>query len=701
MAGAVRESSFMPTVKCSDCGLQIEISLMGEHICSGKPSTQPTPPMPIPSLFERFMPFGGPAANNKQSRTPPQVDTSAANRAFMGQGELTPVSMSSGSRSVSPKTPNGRLGAGRADEDFAPRIADDSPLPQQSRRPGGYGGLGDGDGYEDSLYPTNVAKKQASSLMDRANTIAPGPFDSGRRPPLSGRTASAGDIWSERQGPSPNLSSSVGSLGSSKTPKAPRKNGYGGFGPPQREELTPEPLGLPSRSATFPRSGDTLDPPMRTPSAPGPRPDRLRVPSDDSQDMDGRFLMTSERSRRPSRGPDTSRPPPPRSAGIVRSSTPGALAINLAEEFGSGNPYHAPSDSSSSSASGFSQPERRPSEASSRSSPPRSASSKWGRNPSDTSGLDNIMSDLQSSMVEPDIRVQVVSPPTRSASDTRGRPPPLTIRPPGGRGYDRRYDPRIDPRNRQGVSPIDSPVVDTPSTADPPSAVDAPMLIVGDDFSPLPTAPPRLTRSPEPMQDRSRFAPQGPLRSRSRDPSQPSRGACESCKEPIVGKSISSADGRLTGRYHKACFVCTDCRQSFPSSTFYVIENKPYCERDYHERNDSLCTTCDKGIEGQYLEDESAKKHHVGCFRCRECGMALNNAYFEVDKKAYCEKDAMKLVQPPTLTNIAPPPRNGQGPPRPMLGLPGGPRAGIGLPGRSPLGPRPRMEKRMTRLGMM
>ena len=29
-----RESAFLPTIKCSTCGRQIEISMMGDHVCS-------------------------------------------------------------------------------------------------------------------------------------------------------------------------------------------------------------------------------------------------------------------------------------------------------------------------------------------------------------------------------------------------------------------------------------------------------------------------------------------------------------------------------------------------------------------------------------------------------------------------------------------------------------------------------------------
>ncbi|KAG7125166.1 Paxillin-like protein 1 like [Verticillium longisporum] len=220
----------------------------------------------------------------------------------------------------------------------------------------------------------------------------------------------------------------------------------------------------------------------------------------------------------------------------------------------------------------------------------------------------------------------------------------------------------------------------------------------------------------------------------TRKPSDPavqsSRGNCKSCGDPIKGKSISSADGRLTGRYHKACFVCTTCTEPFSSAEFYVHNDKPYCEQHYHKLNGSLCGSCGRGIEGQYLEDEESIKYHVGCFRCGDCGMSLSNGYFEVDGKAFCERDAWKRVQqpdgpprgmarspgpqgPPGARRGGPPPMGpgmgskmgppmgpggpGRGGPRPAIGLPRGQRL---APGAN-LAPMPRMNKRMTRLGMM
>jgi hypothetical protein len=95
-----------------------------------------------------------------------------------------------------------------------------------------------------------------------------------------------------------------------------------------------------------------------------------------------------------------------------------------------------------------------------------------------------------------------------------------------------------------------------------------------------------------------------------------SKGSCRGCGEQISGKSISSADGRLTGRYHKQCFSCQTCRQPFQSAEFYVMDNLPYCERHYHELNNSLCAVCDCGIEGPCLETVRRERFHPTCFTC-------------------------------------------------------------------------------------
>ncbi|KAG6003392.1 hypothetical protein E4U21_002067 [Claviceps maximensis] len=204
--------------------------------------------------------------------------------------------------------------------------------------------------------------------------------------------------------------------------------------------------------------------------------------------------------------------------------------------------------------------------------------------------------------------------------------------------------------------------------------------------------------------------------------SLPSRGDCKGCGIAITGKSISSADGRLTGKYHKACFVCSTCCKPFPSCVFYVLGDKPYCAQDYHRLNNSICGSCGSGIEGQFAEDEARVKYHVGCFCCLDCGLSLTDGYFEVGGYAYCERDAWKRVQAQSFaeqeTYQPSPPRLGD---RPIpSGLPARPSHHSGQSGRSyqlpppsnansrggrmvagGADPRFRMNKRMTRLGNM
>lgn len=158
------------------------------------------------------------------------------------------------------------------------------------------------------------------------------------------------------------------------------------------------------------------------------------------------------------------------------------------------------------------------------------------------------------------------------------------------------------------------------------------------------------------------------------------KGDCRGCSKPITGKSVSSADGRLTGRYHKECFVCKTCSAPFPSAEFYVIRDSPYCEEHYHRLNNSVCARreCGRGIEGPFLETERRAKFHPDCLRCGQCKEVLRGDYYEVRGGVFCERDAQRQMQ------MQMGPRGGRG------GRGGA--LGVGMS---------RMEKRSTRLMMM
>jgi LIM domain len=126
-----------------------------------------------------------------------------------------------------------------------------------------------------------------------------------------------------------------------------------------------------------------------------------------------------------------------------------------------------------------------------------------------------------------------------------------------------------------------------------------------------------------------------------------SRGNCRGCSRPILigQKSVKAADGRLSGRYHKECFVCKTCSSPFPTGEFYVLQDRPYCGRHWHKLNGSLCKSCDEGIEGVYLETDRREKWHTQCFGCSKCMIPLPEDYFEVDGRPYCQRHAFSVVK--------------------------------------------------------
>ncbi|KAJ4265550.1 hypothetical protein NW762_004841 [Fusarium torreyae] len=573
------------------------------------------------------------------------------------------------------------------------------PSPRPVDRPGAYGGFGEKKHGPD-FQPRSVSPNGGgvnTSLMKRLDTIAPGPFDALRSPSATSPSfpkeitddadkqdtylsTSPKDYFNSQR--SERSLSPTGNNNLSAPPRRPTRDDYEGFGRPAgaEEGLQPQPLGMINRSDTFPKLSVRSEAPLRTPSAPGTKPERVKAAGGPGH------------ASKPSMGPDTSRAPPPRKSLLHPSkSSKYSGSVDLAAEFGVNNPYHTPSDSTSSGFSTFSHQSHGSSQTSQTRSQPR-------RDPSDLSAMDGLMSDLESSMEALGSKDVPVEGPLRAPS--RSRSPlaesPLQLSP-------KRSDPPVQNEHR-GEIPIkrnDSQSKPLYSTSpqdhhhfDPPSR-----------SMTVPNLPPPL-------------AP--PVRKGSQDPAR-SRGNCKACGLAITGKSISSADGRLTGKYHKACFVCTTCSEPFTSAEFYVLNDKPYCEHHYHKLNGSLCGSCEKGIEGQYLEDEFSIKYHVGCFRCLDCGRSLSEGYFEVDGKSYCERDAWRRVQQPYPSIKAPPNRSASGSRPPMMGLPNHPAQrlgpGMGLPRppygmpppgqrlapgpQGPPGPRPRMNKRNTRLGMM
>ena len=361
---------------------------------------------------------------------------------------------------------------------------------------------------------------------------------------------------------------------------------------PNFKENPAEPLREEHHAHKFPiqpsneTPGDGLSAPLpRKPSASAPRTRRPTV-SAANRPLDEIGSVSSYKS---SKNPPS--PPQLRTRGTdLEVSRPNqgwnnpASGPTRAGDFEGGNPYHTSTESTSSNGSQRSDMKS----GSSRSSPPLSDESfNLRRRPSDRmTRLDDLLHGVQES-TEQVAEKEKRKPAPRVAPLSFSRPlytRPLE-QPPGMEALLSPPESPMDPAIQNGVlSPI-------------------PHLSNHPPVPPVPELPAQIpTQRPRPP---ARRATSG------------NKGNCRGCGEVIKGKSVSSADGRLSGRYHKQCFVCETCNEPFQTADFYVLNNYPYCERHYHQLNGSLCEACDGGIEGQYLETELKLKFHPGCFVCQ------------------------------------------------------------------------------------
>lgn len=513
----------------------------------------------------------------------------------------------------------------------------------------------------DPLYaPLSPRTNGGANVAKRMDTIAPGPFDGrfgDRRPSTSDErnkpgqggpgfghrrtatqsstrsngmglnqrtslasTASRSSTFSNRSvGLPSNPKPGMGAMGAMPPPPRPprkesRAEGIDAFlDRLQKETMEPSKIGQDSRSRTFPMRQESND-------AVAPPPPRARRPSESNglsrRPTDIGSFNSAPRSNNlfPARSSSRAGAKP----GLRSDDAPPLPPVpNYAKELPP-NPLHTPSDSGLSDDSVSSGGFR--SAASSRSSPPASETSgQHSRNASKMGRSDYMSEEPIPRTASPESFMSPRSPPKPDRRKepmgyNRGKAPEALSQPPSRPFTDAPESP-LDPAIQRGLFPEERP------RQPPMSSRDDPALNLG-------RSPPR--RMPEPE---FRERPQ-------RRPTTASKGKCRGCSEPIIGKSIKDSSGRLTGRYHKQCFVCRTCRDPFPSAEFYVFDNFPYCEHHYHELNGSLCNSCDRGIEGQYLETDQRQKFHPRCFSCFTCRIVLRDDYYEISGKPYCERHA-------------------------------------------------------------
>jgi hypothetical protein len=514
--------------------------------------------------------------------------------------------------------------------------------------------------------PLSPRVNGGENVSKRMDSIAPGPFD-GRQPSISSapRSPTQNMPFGHRRTETQGSTRSIGSGSKSRTslsssvsrasahsnqsarrasrenvtqaasssampppplpPAAEDNEGIDAFlGRLQNEAKRPGQLSQDDRSKTYPlrkESQERKGPPPRP-----RRPSEKDLPPANIAEYKTSDFAPRSRNNLPSRNPSRSeseldsrrenvpirslQQPPPPPTNNYNMDTPSV-------------PLHTPSDSGLSDDSYASYTSQ--SVASSRSSPPGSEAGH-SRNVSKAGRSGHPVEESLQRTESPDSYAE--SRP--SSSRAQGRRAPGSY---------------MRPNQSEPIPRILSPGFPSPSA--PESPMD-PAIQFGGPFERRPQekpAPqdPALNLAQSPPRRKPQFEPQ---RAETRRLAPTSKGNCRGCSEPIVGKSVKDSSGRLTGRYHRSCFVCRTCGDGFPTAEFYVFENSPYCEHHYHELNGSLCNSCNRGIEGQYLETDLREKFHPRCFTCATCRIPLSADYYEVGGQKFCERHGQRAAAP-------------------------------------------------------
>ncbi|TPX32049.1 hypothetical protein SmJEL517_g04741 [Synchytrium microbalum] len=64
--------------------------------------------------------------------------------------------------------------------------------------------------------------------------------------------------------------------------------------------------------------------------------------------------------------------------------------------------------------------------------------------------------------------------------------------------------------------------------------------------------------------------------------------SCDACQQPISGPTIVA----LNRNWHPAHFNCFKCKNTLNSGKFFEHEQKPFCERCFHESFSPTCSYC-------------------------------------------------------------------------------------------------------------
>ncbi|KAF2153914.1 hypothetical protein K461DRAFT_118486 [Myriangium duriaei CBS 260.36] len=727
---SARAPSMLPSIKCSNCGDDIDINMMGEHVCRPARRNQdlpPVPPMPRdnpqPQDASRItssyffnpsqMSSAPPNNSSKPSKmVPPKIDSSAANRPYARKDVYASNdgSTAPGRSNVPARKPvdsRAMRQQRNPSEDFAPNL--DNPFPSFPPASPAVRTPTQNDGFSSPSFfsglkagpPAPAPAPAPPAAYEKSANLAPPKQQQPRRPQSPGFQSQ------------PDMDLNSPSFFSGLKATAPPARAASPYSQQGRDEakrdefFTRKPTNASSYSG---KNGyNSYGAKELVPGSQPSRDDRNGGPSRPTRpggEVDNFIASLKEDSRKPnSANPVGLRPTVSRSNTQKSNPLPGLerSPSEPVQQSSNRDANRGPERSATTNdlqGNGYSS---YPTRTSSRSGPRNEARDSEGPLPALTYGKtgyeghysSNSNSSTASSSNSRDsaFSTGLSTPPSDVSlvSDSKFANNGSTQN--KGYGGNPYSSSAYNPYNPYASEEMSKPPQQNGWVPPAKAYAPSPATDYSFDISIYPPSSKDVTPAPRnnpfSNRDRDQTAPRPGLQrteTGSTTASLKPRHSCRGCKQPIVGKSVKASDGRLTGRYHRPCFVCTTCRAPFTSSQVYVLHDRPYCEYHYHALNSSLCASCDTGIEGQYRETEKREKYHPRCLTCRTCRETLSEEYFEVNSNVYCERHAMAEVR-----RLAQPGPMGAG-----GGYGGGPAQGGLAP---PNGWK--AERRRTRLGMM
>ncbi|KAH3867779.1 hypothetical protein DPMN_030916, partial [Dreissena polymorpha] len=113
---------------------------------------------------------------------------------------------------------------------------------------------------------------------------------------------------------------------------------------------------------------------------------------------------------------------------------------------------------------------------------------------------------------------------------------------------------------------------------------------------------------------------------------------CFKCDAAIIGECVNA----LNKQYHPACFLCYHCKQPIGGTQFHLEDGNPYCENDWRQLYQTMCTSCNFPIEpGDKWVEAMSNNYHSECFNCSSCQVNLEGqAFYAKAGKPFCKKHA-------------------------------------------------------------